>query len=78
VCIDIGTEVPVPLSAFCKRISEPKRPVSYEAIRGWWRQGRKSSAGRIVRLETIKMPYGRCTSNEAYQRFVERLNDGEE
>ena len=43
----------------------------------WATAGRKSTSGRIVRLEIWKVGGTNCTSMEALVRFLDRLNDTE-
>ena len=51
----------------------PRNP-SYRTLFNWWRLGLKSASGRRVHLETAKVGGERCTSVEAYGRFMERIN----
>lgn len=45
-------------------------------IHSWATFGRRNVyTGKTVRLETIRLPNGLCTSLEAYERFVKALND---
>lgn len=41
----------------------------------WMTRGARSLTGRSVRLESMKTPGGRVTSQEAIARFIAALND---
>jgi hypothetical protein len=72
LAIDLNTEVPVPLSDFGKLL--PTK-VAYRTVFGWYDPGTMNqTTGQRICLETIMLPVGRCTSMEAYHRFIARLN----
>ena len=79
VTIDIRLEKPILLRVFARTLSEPR---DYDTIRKWWKRGLivDRETGRRVCLETVRLSGGRCTTKEAYERFIARLNgfcDGE-
>jgi hypothetical protein len=49
--------------------------VHISSIWRWARAGLKGTSGMVVRLETVKVGGRRCTSKEALQRFLDRLQD---
>lgn len=51
------------------------RPARDWAVRRWATDGVLSKAGKLVYLETIKLPSGTFTSREAIDRFIAALND---
>ena len=68
--IDISKEQPVILADFARTID-----CHYVTILGWSKVGRLAADRKTnVKLETIKLPRGRCTSKAAYLRFVDLLN----
>lgn len=67
---------PVSLSQFARLMAkEFGTPVHQTTVRRWCEVGvvRKED-GQVVRLETIRMPWGLATSRGAYQRFIRDLN----
>lgn len=69
--IDVAKEKPVLLRDFCKTI-----PASYNTVWRWWRYGvLNRETNVIVKLETRRHPTGRCTTQAAYERFIEQLNE---
>lgn len=72
VLIDPAVEVVYPLKDMKKLISS--KP-TYETLVGWAKRGiLNHETKQMVKLETIKLPLGRGTSVEAYQRFLVALN----
>lgn len=53
----------------------PGKP-TYHTVMEWWRNGRLSDSGVLVKLETVKLTNGRGTSLAAYKRFIAKINDG--
>jgi len=52
-----------------------KKPPHPSTLFRWASQGRKSKSGKIVHLEVIKVGGTNCTSVEALNRFIDRIND---
>jgi hypothetical protein len=70
--IDLAKEQPLPLRIFARRLRDP---LDYDTVHKWWRRGLLNrDTGKRVKLETVRLSTGRCTSMEAYWRFIERLN----
>jgi hypothetical protein len=70
--INLNKEVPVLLREFGKLL--PER-VPYYTLRRWWRAGcTNRETGANVKLETVRLPTGRATTMEAYNRFVANLS----
>jgi hypothetical protein len=70
--INLNKEVPVLLREFGKLL--PER-VPYYTLRRWWRLGcTNRETGETFKLETVRLPTGRATSMEAYNRFVANLS----
>lgn len=54
-----------------------ERPPHPSTLFRWATQGRRARSGKTVRLEVCKVGGTNCTSLEALERFVDRLNDVE-
>lgn len=52
----------------------PGQP-AHQTVDGWYRRGRRSLSGRVVKLEAINTPRGLATTRRAYRRFIAALND---
>jgi hypothetical protein len=72
--IDLRTEKPLLFAALAKRLG-----VQCQTVRKWWKRGvlldRSAPSKGKVRLEAIRLTNGFHTSEEAYQRFVDRMNE---
>jgi hypothetical protein len=69
--IDPKLEPPILLRDFCRTVS-----ANYNTVWRWWRYGvLNRETNQIVKLETIRHPTGRCTSQAAYDRFIAALNE---
>ena len=51
------------------------KPAGASSMWRYHKHGRESLAGRLVKLETIRLPAGIFTSAQAVDRFVAALND---
>lgn len=69
--IDPRIEKLILLRDFARHL--PDSP-TYQTVWGWATRGRLSLDGTLVKLETLKTATGRCTTLEAYWRFVVALS----
>lgn len=66
-------EHPIPLAEIGRHL--PGEPC-YDTVWKWWKLGRVNrETGTVFYLETVDLTSGRCSSIEAYWRFIERLNE---
>jgi hypothetical protein len=49
------------------------RPVTFNCVLRWVREGQRSPDGRVVKLEALRLGGRWVTSREAIQRFATRL-----
>ena len=49
--------------------------IHYETLRQYWRVGKRSESGKMVKLVTVKLPSGRGSSMQRYREFCDALND---
>jgi len=71
----IASETILPLSKARKALPGLPSPVAYCTIFRWCHKGlRNRSLGSVVTLEWCMCGGTPCTSVEAYQRFIEKLN----
>jgi hypothetical protein len=72
--IDLDKEAPILLADFGRLIKK-----HYNTVHRWWRRGlkveRDDGNSRVVKLETVRISNGRATSVEAYDRFLDKLNE---
>jgi hypothetical protein len=73
--IDIRTEQLLTLSQAARLLppSRRGRPASLSCVLRWVLSGTKDPAGNIVRLEAVRLGPKWVTSQEALQRFADRL-----
>ena len=70
--IDPRNDVLILLRDFAKKL--PGEP-TYQTVWSWAKYGRRKLGpeGKIVYLETVKIPQGRCTTLNAYYEFISNL-----
>jgi len=77
--IDLQSEQIIPLSQSCRepglRNARTGKPCHIAQAYRYTQIGARAVDGSRVRLETVKLPSGLCTSREAIERFVARLTD---
>lgn len=62
----------VPLKEFGRSLDPAK---CYRTVLEWCRFGRLNrKTGERHRLESIYLPSGQCTDEDAYRRFIERID----
>lgn len=61
---------PLPLDSLRHLI--PDKP-SYRTLYRWTKQGAKSSSGKTVKLQSVKLPAGLGSSLASYWQFLEDL-----
>jgi hypothetical protein len=73
--IDLSTEATLTLADAAKLLPSVRmgRPVSYQCVLRWVKEGSRRSDGRIVKLEAVRLGGRLITSKEALQRFAEAL-----
>lgn len=52
------------------------RPIHPKTLRSWGQHGVRHSDGTTVRLELFRVGRTWCTTTEAFDRFLSRLNGG--
>lgn len=73
MAINLANERLISLRDFAGAL--PEGP-TYQTVWGWATRGRQRLGDRkLVVLETVKLPCGRCTTLEAYYRFVQALTE---
>ena len=60
-----------PISVLAKKLPHG---VGYAAITAWIATGRESVSGKLVKMKSWKMPFGRASTVQAYREFIEALN----
>jgi hypothetical protein len=73
--IDFRNERLILLRDFARHL--PESP-TYQTVWGWATRGRRRADGELVYLETVRIPAGRCTTLEAYWRFLVALSEGDD
>lgn len=69
--LNSAQDAPILLADFSKRIGK-----TYNTVWRWWRKGvLNRETRRVVRLETRRETTGRCTTQVAYNRFLDELNE---
>lgn len=75
IMIDITTEKPIPLSELCLLVPPGRngKKTHLSTLLRWIGRGVRNPAGELVRLEAIRLGNRWMSSQEALQRFAERL-----
>lgn len=77
--IDVESEQLIPLTEARKhpalRNPRTRKPAHASSVFRYALQGARATSGEKIRLETVKLPSGLCTSAQAIARFIKRLTD---